>query len=442
MSKFSELPGFNTEGDSSSGSSHVGKRVLITGGASGIGRQVAMRYVHQGECFTPNELCDVTSKASTTSLFAFSQTVFNGHPPDIVIANAGVNEVGHLEDDIVLHNKYGAYPEKPGQVTLDVNLSGAILTAEVARWVWKDASQAHASEMGRQRKLVLISSMGGWEGIPMGTLYSMAKHGILGYWVALAAEQERLKDNTFSYFLMVSLQAHNQKPDPFRPPNRCHAICPFFAATAILDTAVKHSQRTTPAHIIRLTHFANWLSIPQQILLALAGIPKTTPEDVALAIEVVGRDTPTGAQRQAVSSRLRQRKSRISNASLYARRSVHTAVLLPDDKTPLVIGASDFDPLSQEMYADLSSVVNQRQPQPGDPEYTSTTWTDIKQALAHNKQASSAKPLLGAAMAAIAVNTLARQLSVFQNLAFGFLAAAAIVYFTPKATMRGEAVKA
>jgi NAD(P)-dependent dehydrogenase (short-subunit alcohol dehydrogenase family) len=86
--------------------------------------------------------------------------MFNGHPPDIVVANAGVNEVGHLEDDIVLHNEDGAYPKKPLQITLDVNLAGAILTADVARRLWKDASREPAYEAGRQRKLVLISSMG------------------------------------------------------------------------------------------------------------------------------------------------------------------------------------------------------------------------------------------------------------------------------------------
>jgi NAD(P)-dependent dehydrogenase (short-subunit alcohol dehydrogenase family) len=50
--------------------------------------------------------CDVTSKASTLQLFAFAKTIFGGNPPDIVVANAGVNEVGHLEDDVVL----GKYP--------------------------------------------------------------------------------------------------------------------------------------------------------------------------------------------------------------------------------------------------------------------------------------------------------------------------------------------
>ncbi|KAJ9109709.1 hypothetical protein QFC19_001939 [Naganishia cerealis] len=346
MSKFSQLPGFESELDSSSNSLHSGRRVLITvllaakrlydyaerrdmAGKSYeyFWRQrrniLTTALASESECLTPTNPCDVTSRASTLMLFAFARTAFGGHPPDIVIANAGVSEVGHLEDDIVLRNEYGVYPKKPLQVTLDVNLAGAILTAETAENVWEKDTLEPGHQMARQRKLVLISSMGGWEGIPMGTEYSMAKHGLLGYWVALSAKQESRKDTTFS----------------------CHAICPFFAATPILDTA---------------------------ILLALAGIPKTTPEDVAHAIEAVGRDAPVGTQRQ-----------------------------------------------------------------PGDAEYKSTTVVDIKQALAHNKQA---KPLLGAAIAAFAVNILAKQLSAFHNVAFGFLAAAVISYVTPKAKAKGKNV--
>lgn len=41
-------------------------------------------------------------------------------------------------------------------------------------------------------------------------------------------------------------------------------------------------------------------------------------------------------------------------------------------------------------------------------------------------------------MATIAVNTLARQLSVLQNVAFGFLTAAAISNFTPKAKAKAK----
>ncbi|KAI5454504.1 hypothetical protein NCC49_003402 [Naganishia albida] len=376
MSRFAELPGFERELSASSSFFQTGKTVVITGGASGIGRQVAVRYVRQGarvvigdlnvegcretirecgrpssggQCLTPDVPCDVTSRTSTLQLFDFANDVF-GSPPDIVIANAGVNEVGHLEDDVVLENELGPYPKQPRQTTLDVNLAGAILTAETARATWAQ----HPAE--RQRKLILISSMGGWEGIPGAPLYSMAKHGLMGYWVALSAELAKSGAKPFS----------------------THAICPFFAATSILDTAV---------------------------LLALAGIPKTTPEDIAAAIETIGRDNPSDSQ------------------------SADSAVLLPDNKTPLMIRSQDFDPLSGDMYADLSSVLNKRQPQPGQADFKSTAVDDIKQALSHNKKARSVPLLLGAAVAVFLCNLLAKRLSVFQNLAFGFAVAAALSFF-------------
>ena len=46
----------------------------------------------------------------------------------------------------------------------------------------------------------LISSRltGGWEGIPLAALYSMAKHGLLGYWVSLSAELNKMQTKPFS----------------------------------------------------------------------------------------------------------------------------------------------------------------------------------------------------------------------------------------------------
>lgn len=55
---------------------------------------------------------------------------------------------------ISAENELGTYPQRPRQTTLDVNLAGAILTAETAREMWA----RHPAD--RQRKLILISSMG------------------------------------------------------------------------------------------------------------------------------------------------------------------------------------------------------------------------------------------------------------------------------------------
>lgn len=57
-------------------------------------------------------------------------------------------------------NELGSYPKQPRQTTLDVNLAGAILTAETARLVWAQVSSGGLHQTDRQRKLILISSMG------------------------------------------------------------------------------------------------------------------------------------------------------------------------------------------------------------------------------------------------------------------------------------------
>lgn len=90
----------------------------------------------------------------------------------------------------------------------------------------------------------------------------------------------------------------------------------------------------------------------------MAGVPKTTPEDIAAAIETVGRDAITSSQRYVTVTGDRE-DLKLSTSCF---RSEDTAVLLPDNKTPLMIRARDFDPLSGDMYADLSSILNKRQP--------------------------------------------------------------------------------
>lgn len=97
-----------------------GRSVLITGGASGIGRDLAIACTRAGADVVVGDLnvdglmgtkelcgssdggrcipfprpCDVTSPTRQAELFAFAEKELGGKAPDVVVANAGVNELG------------------------------------------------------------------------------------------------------------------------------------------------------------------------------------------------------------------------------------------------------------------------------------------------------------------------------------------------------------
>ena len=182
----------------------MSRRVLITGGGTGIGRAMAHAFADAGDAvvitgrrsgpleetaagrlITP-QVMDVTDEAQIAALF---ETPF-----DVVIANAGI---GHAR-------KVSKMSLEEWSQILSVNLTGVFLTFRAA-----------LQGMGDGGRLIAVASTAALQGGNTLGAYAASKHGVLGLVRSVAVE--------------VAKQGIT-----------CNAICPGFVETDMAESAVQN----------------------------------------------------------------------------------------------------------------------------------------------------------------------------------------------------------
>jgi NAD(P)-dependent dehydrogenase (short-subunit alcohol dehydrogenase family) len=168
-----------------------GKRVLITGAASGIGLECARSFARQGanivvsdlnaaalegvqreivgmgaECFA--QACDVSSEAAVKALAQAVEA--NGGPPDVLVNNAGIGYLGGFEET----------PIAWWRRTLDVNVLGIVHCIQAFLPAMRSA--------GGERKIVNVASLAGVAPAPNMSAYAASKHAVIGLSEVLALE--------------------------------------------------------------------------------------------------------------------------------------------------------------------------------------------------------------------------------------------------------------
>lgn len=175
-----------------------GKTVIVTGGASGIGKAIAEEYLNNGanvvvcdvnpkipEFDTSNGemiyvITDVTNKDSVESMV--NKTVSTFGEIDVLVNNAGINIPRLLVDPKEAYSKY-ELDEAVFDKIMDVNVKGIFLCAQaVARQMIKKGSGV----------IINISSECGLEGSEGQSIYAATKNAINSFTRSWAKELGKL----------------------------------------------------------------------------------------------------------------------------------------------------------------------------------------------------------------------------------------------------------
>lgn len=162
----------------------MSQRVLVTAGATGIGRAMAERFAASGAqvCVLDTDAnalascpagwwCvegDVTDEAAVAALFGRIAAEWDGL--DVLCANAGIAGPTAPVEDVALAE---------WRACVSVNLEGAFLAAKYAAPLMKAAGAG---------SIVLTSSTAGLYGYPQRAPYAAAKWAIIGLMKTLAME--------------------------------------------------------------------------------------------------------------------------------------------------------------------------------------------------------------------------------------------------------------
>ncbi|HET7766355.1 MAG TPA: 3-hydroxybutyrate dehydrogenase [Burkholderiales bacterium] len=198
-----------------------GKSAMITGAASGIGKEIALVYAREGARVAIADIngraaeaaaaeirkgggdamgvaMDVTSEAAVKAGTRAVVEAFGGI--DILVSNAGIQTVHPLEQ----------FPFDEWKKLLAIHLDGAFLTTRECL--------PHMYASGRGGSVIYMGSVHSKEASPLKAPYVAAKHGLIG--LAKVVAKEGAKHGV-----------------------RANVICPGFVRTPLVDKQIPEQAR-------------------------------------------------------------------------------------------------------------------------------------------------------------------------------------------------------
>jgi NAD(P)-dependent dehydrogenase (short-subunit alcohol dehydrogenase family) len=167
----------------SSDMSYVDQRVLITGGASGIGAEIARRLSSEGArvliadineelgAKTADALGARFTRLDVTDPRAWESLVAAEQPFDIVCLNAGVSTYQHVVGGELQNYPFEQLTDERFERIMGINVNGVVYGARAVIPAMVERKSGH---------ILVTASMAGIVPIPPDPIYGLTKHGMVG----------------------------------------------------------------------------------------------------------------------------------------------------------------------------------------------------------------------------------------------------------------------
>lgn len=226
--------------------------IVISGGADGIGRALALRYAHAGYAVTILDrdrdraaaVCQEISArggdvafiyvdlASEHDIAAALHELASRPPADVVVHSAGISAVGPFASGDLARQLR----------VLDINLRAPLLLS---------AAMLRANQIAPGGALVFIASLSVFTGYPGAAVYAASKDGITAYARSLRVALRRRGINVLTVFPGPTRTAHARR---YSPDNRHEQrrMAPESLAEAIYQAVRRRRSTLIPGLANRL----------------------------------------------------------------------------------------------------------------------------------------------------------------------------------------------
>jgi short-subunit dehydrogenase len=251
----------------------AGQRVLVTGGARGIGFAIAERFAQEG-CELVLTDVDLPAVRSAAAVLRDVGVVAHAYEMDVTdaadvdrVRAAVADEVGPID---VLVNNAGTVAGGP---FLDVPLERHLQTYRVNTLGVVTVTHAFLPQMLARPSahVVIIASAAGTVGVPYGTTYASSKWGALGFGESLRLELKELGFDNVSVTTVCPTQVSTGLFAGSSPPRLTPWLTPEQVAEAAVSGVVRRRGVVLTPWLVNLSPMLRGL-LPQSVFDAVSKV--------------------------------------------------------------------------------------------------------------------------------------------------------------------------